>query len=133
MRSMRTTLLAIAAVALAAAGCGGGEVSPDEVPGNPPALTSPSDSELGAGGSDAETGTDEDATTDEDAATEEDPAATDESAAPVVPADPDAGTPVPEEPQAAVPEDTTADPAQPPADSAPEQFESFCEQNAGAC
>jgi hypothetical protein len=54
MRTTRKTLLAIAAVALTVAGCGGSEVESDEVPGDPPALTSPSDSELGSG---ADTGT----------------------------------------------------------------------------
>jgi hypothetical protein len=126
MRALRTIPLAIVAVALAAAGCGGGEVSSDEVPGSPPALTVPSDSELGA----PETSTDEDATTDEDAATD-DSAATDQSADPVAPADADGGTTVPE-PQAAVPDDTTETPAAP--EEAPtEQFDSFCEQNVGAC
>lgn len=128
MRALRTTILAVAAVALAAAGCGGGEVSADEVPGSPPALTVPSDSELGA--PETDTGTGEDATTDEDAATD-DSAATDQSAAPVAPADADGGTTVPE-PQAAVPDDTAETPAAP--EEAPtEQFDSFCEQNVGAC
>jgi hypothetical protein len=127
MRMPRTTLLAIAAVALAAAGCGGGEVSADEVPGSPPPLTVPSDSELSA----PDTGTDEDATTDPDAA--EDPAATDESAAPAVPTDPETGGTVPEEPQAAVPDDTTTEEPAAPEEAPTEQFDSFCEQNVGAC
>jgi hypothetical protein len=134
MRSPRTTLLAIAAVALAVAGCGGGEIDADEVPGSPPSLTVPSDSELSAPDTDTGTGTDEDATTDPDAAATEDPAATDESAAPVVPAEPETGGTVPEEPQAAVPEDTTTEPAPAAPEEAPtEQFDTFCEQNVGAC
>ncbi len=132
MRLPRTALLAIAAIALAGAGCGGGEVSADEVPGSPPPLTVPSDSELNAPDADAETGTGEDATTDPDATTE-DPAATDESAAPVVPADPETGGTVPEEPQAAVPEDTTGETPAAPEQAPTEQFDSFCEQNVGAC
>jgi hypothetical protein len=136
MRHLRTTLPAIIAVlAFAAAGCGGSEVDADEVPGNPPALTVPTDSELESGGSDADAETDEstDETTDPDAAAE-DPAGTGavEPAVPEEQADTSGGAAAPEE-QAAAPEDTTADPAQPPADSPPEQFESFCEQNAGAC
>jgi hypothetical protein len=130
MRSSRTTLLAIAAVALAVAGCGGSDVAADEVPGNPPALTVPSDNELDAGASDAESTTDE--STEPDAAAEDATGAA-ESVAPAEPADPSGGTVAPDDSQAAAPEDTTADPAQPPADSPPEQFESFCEQNAGAC
>ena len=116
MRAPRTALLTIAAVAFAVAGCGGGEVDADEVPGSPPALTVPSDSELSA----------------PDAAAE-DPAATDESGA-VVPADPETGGTVPEEPQAAVPEDTITEEAPAAPEDAPtEQFDSFCEQNVGAC
>jgi hypothetical protein len=131
MRIPRTALLAIAAVALGVAGCGGGEVSADEVPGSPPPLTVPSDSELDAPETDTGT-TDEDSTTDPDAATE-DPAATDESAAPVVPADPETGGAVPEDPQAAVPEDTTGETPAAPEEAPTEQFDSFCEQNVGAC
>jgi hypothetical protein len=132
MRLKRTALLAIAAVAVVVAGCGGGEVSSDEVPGSPPALTVPSDSELSAPDTDTDTGTDEDATTDPDAAAE-DPAATDESATPVVPADPETGGAVPEEPQAAVPDDTTGEAPAAPEEAPTEQFDSFCEQNVGAC
>ena len=132
MRRPRTALLAIAVVAFAVAGCGGGEVDSDEVPGSPPALTVPSDSELSAPDTDTESGTD-DATTDPDATTE-DPAATDESGEPVVPADPETGGTVPEEPQAAVPDDTTTEEAPAAPEEAPtEQFDSFCEQNVGAC
>ena len=116
MRPPRTALLAIAAVALAVAGCGGGEVDADEVPGSAPALTVPSDSELSAPDTESETGTD-DTTTDPDAAAE-DPAATDESGA-VVPADPETGGTVPEEPQAAVPEDTTTEEAPAAPEEAP--------------
>jgi hypothetical protein len=129
-RLPRTLILALAALALAVAGCGGSQVSAEEVPGPPPALVVPSDSEIG--GSDAGASTDE--TTDPDAAAD-DAAATDgatDQAAPTEPVEPSGGTVAPE-PQAAAPEDTTADPAQPEPGSPPEQFESFCEQNAGAC
>jgi hypothetical protein len=128
MRTPRTTLLAIAAVALAVAGCGGSEVSADEVPGDPPALTSPSDNEIGTG-SDTGTGTEDDATIDPEAT--EDPAATDESVVPVVPEEDPAAAAVPEEPVPA-PEDTTAEPVA-PEEAPPDQLDSFCEQNVGAC
>jgi hypothetical protein len=128
-RSPRTSLLALplAALALAAAGCGGSQIAADEVPGNPPALTVPSDSELGAAGSsangsaDASTGD----STDQSAAT----GAT--STATPAPADPSGGTTAPT--TQAAPEDTTGGATPPPAGSPPQQFESFCEQNAGAC
>ena len=134
-RSPRTTLLALllAVLALAAAGCGGSQVPADEVPGSPVALTVPSDSDLGAAGSSADGSADASAddSTDPDAtAGETDGAAADGTAEPA-PAAPSGGTAAPE-PQA-VPEDTTGAAEPPPAGSAPEQFESFCEQNAGAC
>ena len=93
MRHLRKTLLAIIAVlALAAAGCGGSEVDADEVPGNPPALTVPSDTELESGGSDeadADAATDEstDESTDasSDEATDPDTAAEEPSGTGLVP------------------------------------------------
>jgi len=129
-RSPRTPLLALtfAIVALAAAGCGGGEVSAEEVPGAPPALVVPTDSALGSGGassSDGSTGTDG---TDSGADT-----GTADSGTTTTPEDTSGGTAAPETDNAPAPEDTTTEPEQPPAGSAPEQFESFCEQNAGAC
>lgn len=138
-RTPRTTALAslLAALALAAAGCGGSDVASDEVPGAPPALTVPTDSELEAPAEeDADAETDPDASADET----EDPATADPDAA----IDPDAAVPETEEPvdpsggavapeTETAPDETAVDPAQPPAGSAPEQFESFCEQNAGAC
>jgi len=137
-RSPRTTLLALpfVALALAAAGCGGSEVDADEVPGAPPALTVPTEGELGAGtDADADAEANPDASADEStedpaesgAATDPDAAAAPETTEPV---DPSGGTTAPE---TAAPDEGAADPAQPPADSPPEQFESFCEQNAGAC
>jgi hypothetical protein len=130
-RSPRPLILALAALALAAAGCGGSEVDADEVPAGPPALVVPSDSELAAdSGSGADETTDgtTDETTDPDAADQD--STGDGTAAPAEPVEPSGGTTAPD---AAAPEDTTADPAQPEPGSAPEQFESFCEQNAGAC
>ena len=132
MRRGTLLTLPLAAVALAAAGCGASEISAEEVPGSPPALIVPVDSELGASGSGADASTD--TTTDEsaDATTGADSGTTGtaDTGTTVAPADPSGGTAAPE----VAPEDTTTtEPAQPPAGSAPEQFESFCEQNAGAC
>jgi hypothetical protein len=117
-RSLPASLLT--AITLAAAGCGGGEVAAGEVPGSPPALTVRSDSELGAATA---------ASADEngDDAASADATATAEPEATVAPS----GTTAPE--ATAAPEDAAATEEQPPAGSAPEQFESFCEQNAGAC
>ena len=132
-RSPRKTLLTLSAVALAfaAAGCGTSEVSADEVPGGPPALIVPSDSELGATGSKADASSDstDTGTADSSADAQSDTSGTSGTAAPTTATEPSGGTTAP-----AAPEDTTTDPAQPPAaGSAPEQFETFCEQNAGAC
>jgi hypothetical protein len=133
----RTSLLALtfAVLALLAAGCGAGEVPADEVPGPPAALIVPSDSELGAAGSNADASADAgaDAGAGEDAAAADDTADTDTSgtAAPTAPEDTSGGTTAPT--TEAAPEDTTTDEQPPAAGSPPEQFESFCEQNAGAC
>ena len=134
-RSPRTTLLALtfAALAAAAAGCGASEIDADEVPGAAPALVVPTDSELGASGSSAD----------------ESSSSTDEGADADAPADTGAdelghaccsaggherrhrGSRDADRP--AAPEETAPEEEPPPAGSAPEQFESFCEQNAGAC
>jgi hypothetical protein len=128
--SPRTALLALslAVLALAAVGCGGDEVAADEVPGAPPALTVPTDGEVSSGAADADAEEDPDAEADPDAATADPDAA-------VVPEDSSGGAVAPETEEApAAPEETTApEETPPPAGSAPEQFESFCEQNAGAC
>jgi hypothetical protein len=121
-RSPRIPPIALLLAVLAlTAGCGAGEISPDEVPGPPPALTVTSDTELGAA-DDAATATDETAA---DADTAEEPAA----------ADADAAAPAED---AVVPEATAAPEEAPVTEepapgSPPEQFEDFCEQNAGAC
>ena len=113
--------LMLTALVLAVAGCGGGEVDAGEVPGSPPALTVRSDSELGA----ATNSSADDNSADSASA---DATPTPELEATVAPS----GT---TEPQAtAAPEDAaTGQEEPPPAGSAPEQFETFCEQNAGAC
>jgi hypothetical protein len=131
-RSPRTTLMAIpfVALALAAAGCGSSEIAADEVPGSPPALAVPTDAELSAGGSDADADASADADADSGDAAGDGATAAPETTTPAEPTDPSGSTEAPAEP---APEEGAADPEQPPAGSAPEQFESFCEQNAGAC
>jgi hypothetical protein len=123
LRTATLTLL-LAALAPAAAGCGGSEVAADEVPGNPPALVVPTDSELGAAGSNADAGADSSADADADTGTADSGAA---ATATPAPADSSGGTAAPE--ATTVPEDTTTDQTEEPA--APEP--SFCEQNEGAC
>jgi len=123
---MRRSLLALtlSALVLLVAGCGGGEVDAAEVPGGPPALTMRSDTELAAGGSAADAADGADAESDDAAGS-----ATPEPTATVAPG---GGTTEPDE--AAAPEDAAAaEPEQPAEETAPDQFESFCEQNAGAC
>jgi len=135
MRSPRTTLMALifaAVLAIAATGCGGSEIAADEVPGSPPALTVPSDDDLGGGGANAaEDGAG--ANADEDA-----PDA--ESTADAETADPNAAVPQADDtsggttaPEATAAPDTSTNDTVPEPDSPPAQFEDFCEQNAGAC
>jgi hypothetical protein len=135
-RSTRTSLMAllVAVVAFAAAGCGGSEVASDEVPGAPPALTVPSDNELGSSGSNAadnassQDGTGSSTDSSADSGTADSGAA--DSATPTPTPDTSGGAAAPE--ATAAPDTATSD--QPPAaGSPPEQFENFCEQNAGAC
>jgi hypothetical protein len=122
MRSRFVPALVLVVLGLLIAACGGGEVDAAEVPGGPPALTVRSDSELGTSaatddtaGADAENGAATAAPTPEPEAT----------------AAPDGGTVAPE--ATAAPEDAAAEGDGSATESAPEQFESFCEQNAGAC
>jgi len=140
-RSPRTSLIALllAVLAFAAVGCGGGEVSADEVPGPPPALTVPSDTDIGSGGGDNADGAaddagnadEDDAANDPDATATPAPGSTDTGTAPPATDGTSGGTTAPEAETA--PEDTAANDTAPPADSEAEQFEDFCEQNAGAC
>ena len=69
MRTPRTALFAllVAFAALVVAGCGGGEVDADEVPGAAPALSVPSDSDIGSGdsaSSDSNSSTDDSSSSD---------------------------------------------------------------------
>jgi hypothetical protein len=130
--STRTSLLALigAVLALAAVGCGGGEVAADEVPGSPPALTVPSDNDIGGGSSNSSSnsGSGSDASGDEEADGETGTA--EPTPTPTVEPDASGGATVPE---ATAEPDTAANDTPPEAGSPPEQFEDFCEQNAGAC
>jgi hypothetical protein len=131
-RLPRTSLMALVAVLIfAAAGCGGSEVSSDEVPGAPAAITVPSDNDLGSGGSKADnsgSSADEDNSSADNSADSADGATPTPTATPAP--DTSGGAAAPE--ATAAPDTATSD--QPPdAGSPPEQFEDFCEQNAGAC
>ncbi len=128
MRAPRTKLLALllALVALVVAGCGGSEVASDEVPGNPPALAVPSDGDIG-GGSNADssgTGT----TTGSTGGT----AAAAPTTAPSTTDGTSGGTTAPTTTTPSTDDTATNDQA-PPAGSDAQQFENFCEQNAGDC
>jgi hypothetical protein len=131
-RLPRTHLIAllVAVPALAAAGCGGSQVSADEVPGSPPALTVPTDSDLGAAGSNADStsGSADESADSADSGASADTGADDTGT--TAPAD--VGTTAPA-PEATTAPEETGGAAPPPAGSPPEQFEDFCEQNAGAC
>jgi hypothetical protein len=134
-RSPRILLMALllAVVPIVATGCGGSEVSADEVPGPPPALTVPSDTELGGGGGGGDGNSDSsnsDDTSNSDDAASGDATATPTPEATTPPADTSGGTTAPETDTA--PDDTATNDT-PPAGAEAEQFESFCEQNAGAC
>ena len=134
MRPSRTSLLALPlaalTLALAAAGCGGSQVAADEVPGNPPVLQVPTDADLGATGSNASGSTSADEESDSSGA-DSSTADTGTSSGGTTTA-PQAATATPEPQATSAPNDTTGG-TQPPPGSPPEQFEDFCEQNAGAC
>jgi hypothetical protein len=141
-RPLSAVLLATAA--LAAAGCGGSQVSADEVPGPPPNITVPSDAGLGGGGGADDASGTTGATDDTTGSTSssEPSASTDTTPAPDTSADTgttgttdtgtaetgtaDTGTTEP------APTDTTGT-DQTASPSETEQFEDFCAQNEGAC
>jgi hypothetical protein len=133
-----TAFIAAGVLAVAAAGCGGGDEIAPEVPGPPADVALPdatvaptSDENADSSGtSDSSSSTDE-GTTDE--------GTTDESATPDASGTtPDTGAATPDSSGggAAAP-DTSADSptndTPPPADSEAQQFEDFCAQNPGAC
>ena len=141
MRAPRTKLLALllALVALAVAGCGGSEVSSDEVPGNPPALAVPSDGDIG--GSNADSSSSASGSNSSGAGTTDSTgtgtttgstgtAAPTATTAPSTTDGTSGGTTAPTTPST---DDTATNDQAPPAGSDAQQFENFCEQNAGAC
>lgn len=129
MRRLRPFLLAlvlVAGLAPAAAGCGSSEVAAEEVPGPPPELTIP----RGRGADDllADTGNaaDQKAGGDATPTPTATPAGTGSTSAPTAPTDTSAPTATPQ------PDGPGNDQA-PAAGTAPDKFEEFCQQNAGAC
>jgi len=130
VRPLRTALL-LPLLALALAGCGSDAADVPEVPGSPPELTVPHQrgaadlSEEGAEGSATPTPT----PTEEGAATPT-PAAEGETGSTGETGTADTGAAATPAPAA---EDSPATDTAPPAGSAPEQFEQFCQENAGAC
>jgi len=151
MRTPRTALLAllVAFAALVVAGCGGGEVDADEVPGAAPALSVPSDSDIGSGdsaSSDSNSSTDDSSSSDtSDDTSDSGTSGTGTTGTGSTGTGTTGGTTTPSTggttggtgtgtgtttPSTGDGGTTDTPPA---AGSAPEQFESFCEQNAGAC
>jgi hypothetical protein len=134
-RSTRTSLIALlfAILAFAATGCGGSEVAADEVPGPPPTLSVPTDSDVGGNSNaaaDTSAKSDGKSTTSSDSGTADSGAASADSGTATPPADTSGGTAAPE---ATAAPDTAASDTPPAAGSPPQQFEDFCQQNAGAC
>jgi cytoskeletal protein RodZ len=131
-RPLRIPLFLIAVLTLAVAGCGGGKVTADEVPGGPPTLTVPSDDSAGgsatqtaSNSSSSKSGTSNDgnSTSTQSGSAEATPTATPNSTGGST-----AATPVP-----TTAPDTATNDQQPPAGSDAQKFEDFCKQNAGAC
>ena len=114
-------LLAVTAVL---AGCGTSKVASEEVPGAPPELTVPHDRNAGNAAASPSATPTATPTPEGDASTES--GATGTTGGTGTAAAP-AATPAP----AAA--DGPANDSAPAAGSAPDQFEQFCEQNAGAC
>jgi hypothetical protein len=126
-----TAIIAAGLVALAAAGCGGGDALAPEVPGPPADVTLPEATVAPAADEDSGATTDEDSSTDEsttdDTTAPEDTGGTGDTGA-ETPDTSGGGTAAPDT-AADGPTNDTA----PPADSEAEQFEDFCAQNPGAC
>lgn len=139
----RLAALTIVLLALLA-GCGGDDVAYEEVTGAPPEITIPPDSGLTAAAP-AEEGTDEGVSTSEtdpeaDPATDAGTTAggTEAPATPVTPDESATGGTTTDGTldsggSTAVPEDGPENDTPPEPGSEAEEFEEFCEQNAGAC
>jgi hypothetical protein len=132
---MRTPLILIAVLALTVAACGGGQVSADEVPGGPPALSVPSDDTAGGGAQTASNSSDTSTSgTKDDTSNSPDSTSTPSSSGSTGTTPSTGGstaaTPVP----TATPQpNTTSNNQAPPAGSDDQKFQDFCQQNAGAC
>jgi hypothetical protein len=133
-----SSIVLVALTALAAVGCGGSQVSADEVPGPPPALTVPSDPALGGCNS---TTTSSGTTTGDSSTSSNTGASTDTSTPADTSADAATGATSTDtstdtstgttDTTTTQPGTTTTEPA--PSSSESQQFEDFCAQNAGAC
>jgi len=146
-----TALVALLAAFLLA-GCGGSQVSADEVPGAPPELAVPDAEAAGAlqdsGSSSASrrdrgsdtTSTSTDATpsdgssdgTSGDSGGSASSGSSDATGGAAAPAPQATATPAPTQAPAA-PQDGAQNDSSPPVDSGAERFEDFCQQNPGAC
>jgi hypothetical protein len=133
-----TALVAAGLLALAAAGCGGGDELAPEVPGAPADVVIPESADAptsAASQDDAAAGDTGDATTDDAGTTDDTTTAPDEAA----PATGDTGTTTTPDASGggtAAPETQADGPTNdtpPPEGSNAEQFEDFCAQNPGAC
>ena len=130
MRRLRSVLLLpLLGLALVAPGCGGDDSDVEEVPGPPPALSVPHQK----GAADVSASATPTPTPSGDATptpTPADSGATGETGGTGTGTNTGAAaTPTP----APATEDSPAADQQPAAGSPPEQFEQFCEENAGAC
>jgi hypothetical protein len=125
LRPLLLALVLVAGLAPVAAGCGSSEVAAEEVPGPPPELTIPR--ERGAADPLADTGNAADQTANGDATPTPTPTPAGSGSA-TAPAGTGTTAP-PATPQADGPGNDQA----PAAGTAPDKFEEFCKQNAGAC
>jgi hypothetical protein len=129
---MRAPLIALllAVLAFAAAGCGGGQVSAAEVPGNPPTLAVPSDPT--AGGAQASDGSAAGDQSDSSTSSSSSSTSSADSGSATAPA---GATSAPEPAATATPQpqNDTSTAEQPAPGSDTQKFEDFCQQNAGAC
>jgi hypothetical protein len=137
MRGRRlSALISAGLLAIAVAGCGGGDEIAPEVPGGPADVTLPSGTveptsttDEDTGTTDEDTGSTDDSTTDDGTGTTDDGTTTppaDETGATTP--DTSGGTTAPE-----AEADSPTNDTPPPDGSDAEQFEDFCEQNEGAC